>query len=1192
MGSGGGPAFSASPGFLSPQAVQASKGGQPSSGFYGNNQNFSGSPYFDYFNQPSVNNFLSPQYKQMPEYSLPSGNFNTGAFGSGFLPGPGSNNPGINRNNAFGDMYYGNNPSQNPYDLPVFDYASQPGSNQFFPNSPWAPSWTVQGFQPAGQTVPSGYNPNLGEILSTPQAPAVHPFLGDFHGGEGGNLGIFGGMFDSMFRQLDPEGHSLYWAGGVGNVNPDYKGTFNQTMPRNYSDNPLDFLATETRGRFDSPVGYFEEGYSDSPYWLGSDAAGVGYRLPKYFSQSLGQYAGWDFDPDDSGGFFGSGVISRPGYGTVDFRGSLPQDDLEELYRAMDFSLQNPLSEGWFSNQEQGPRQGFVDYYENLPSPSYRYDSETGSVVADPGRIVHYGDSYNPGDMGRGSLSDLLGSPLGGEGSVDRGAYSYAPTKLSDFDTYKEGIWGDRIRQLSVTEDFISDYSEVFPELNQMFLTGPRYNRILGVQDDLGSDRFFEGQLSDDGWNVKSLSGYAYNPIALAEGGNSFIAPFGEIERIKSIMPDLYSEYEGEGPDSLMMMSWDDIDGFYQQLPDSEKLKLLDRQIPSLSRESAKRFTSSVDYFADDDYADGVGVIDKIDGVLALASNIPAYSGNSTIVRNWHQNFENNFSDIAREVASKIIHSGARPDLSDEQIEDQIEQVSGSAVSFSQFIKSRVPLWSDSDRNTRLRQLTLASMPAEDHLLITDYFGGDRGPSSSGSFGSPLTLSNSSSLDRNDINSKWGLDPLGTPDDHNFGFKNSLMARQVSTLANGGIMPGARNEGSINPEHAAGTNKFTREMRNLLYTMARDNPGINPVNELGYMDEDTLEDIFENYSGWDEYLETLPALVSPDLDFDRLLSEESGFRATDDDGNYVSNPLDEFEVDVVPYVAGLPEHDNWTSVSDSYDPEWQGNTSGNFAVVRQFYHSKADEWLPVEKADEFKQTFDSKFRESMSDVGDMSSVSEFNPNRPGVYSGISDPLSSSLVDSGYGDGRDYAPQFYDGDALSSLVSPRVDRYGRPADYFSPVDYASFSDPFSFYVDNSYGMGMSSGGMVNPEPDLKNKLRSGVDSGELDVMGLLDQEGYDSFESAVSSMIEEGIPYASKVVPSGADSVPGGTLDNIPAVVDGKSPVRLSTGEYVVPADVVKGIGGGSTESGAAALMKMVDEIRLSRGGRRVPDKFN
>jgi hypothetical protein len=155
-----------------------------------------------------------------------------------------------------------------------------------------------------------------------------------------------------------------------------------------------------------------------------------------------------------------------------------------------------------------------------------------------------------------------------------------------------------------------------------------------------------------------------------------------------------------------------------------------------------------------------------------------------------------------------------------------------------------------------------------------------------------------------------------------------------------------------------------------------------------------------------------------------------------------------------------------------------------------------------------------------------------------------------------------------------------------------VDYASFSDPFSFYVDNSYGMGMSSGGMVNPGTDLKSKLRSGVDSGDLDVMGLLDQEGYDSFESAVSSMIEEGIPYASKVVPSGVDSVPGGTLDNIPAVVDGKSPVRLSTGEYVVPADVVKGIGGGSTESGAAALMKMVDEIRLSRGGRRVPDKFN
>jgi hypothetical protein len=62
----------------------------------------------------------------------------------------------------------------------------------------------------------------------------------------------------------------------------------------------------------------------------------------------------------------------------------------------------------------------------------------------------------------------------------------------------------------------------------------------------------------------------------------------------------------------------------------------------------------------------------------------------------------------------------------------------------------------------------------------------------------------------------------------------------------------------------------------------------------------------------------------------------------------------------------------------------------------------------------------------------------------------------------------------------------------------------------------------------------------------------------------------------------------GRADNISGLIDGTEPVNLSSGEYVVPADIVKQIGGGSTESGAGNLMSMVDSIRAATNGRNGP----
>ena len=59
----------------------------------------------------------------------------------------------------------------------------------------------------------------------------------------------------------------------------------------------------------------------------------------------------------------------------------------------------------------------------------------------------------------------------------------------------------------------------------------------------------------------------------------------------------------------------------------------------------------------------------------------------------------------------------------------------------------------------------------------------------------------------------------------------------------------------------------------------------------------------------------------------------------------------------------------------------------------------------------------------------------------------------------------------------------------------------------------------------------------------------------------------------------------GMADMVPArMSDGSSDVLLSDGEFVIPADVVSGLGNGSTEAGAAELDRMMGRVRQERTG--------
>jgi hypothetical protein len=69
--------------------------------------------------------------------------------------------------------------------------------------------------------------------------------------------------------------------------------------------------------------------------------------------------------------------------------------------------------------------------------------------------------------------------------------------------------------------------------------------------------------------------------------------------------------------------------------------------------------------------------------------------------------------------------------------------------------------------------------------------------------------------------------------------------------------------------------------------------------------------------------------------------------------------------------------------------------------------------------------------------------------------------------------------------------------------------------------------------------------------------------------------------------SGAVRGPGdGLSDSVPANIDGQEPVALSDGEVVVPADVVSGLGNGSSEAGAQTLEDMNENVRQARTGKK------
>ena len=97
-----------------------------------------------------------------------------------------------------------------------------------------------------------------------------------------------------------------------------------------------------------------------------------------------------------------------------------------------------------------------------------------------------------------------------------------------------------------------------------------------------------------------------------------------------------------------------------------------------------------------------------------------------------------------------------------------------------------------------------------------------------------------------------------------------------------------------------------------------------------------------------------------------------------------------------------------------------------------------------------------------------------------------------------------------------------------------------------------------------------------------VANFIDEFGPEAFQMLREKVLEQIVPGSQK---EGEIRGAGGGMDDmIPGMIGNSQPVAVSPGEYIIPADVVSGLGDGSTDAGVGELDQMLDRVRQERTG--------
>lgn len=120
----------------------------------------------------------------------------------------------------------------------------------------------------------------------------------------------------------------------------------------------------------------------------------------------------------------------------------------------------------------------------------------------------------------------------------------------------------------------------------------------------------------------------------------------------------------------------------------------------------------------------------------------------------------------------------------------------------------------------------------------------------------------------------------------------------------------------------------------------------------------------------------------------------------------------------------------------------------------------------------------------------------------------------------------------------------------------------------------------------PKPEeiqmVAEALLGRIDNPDAIINMFVDKYGPEMFSELRDMILKATVPNAQT---EGMIRGEGSGMDDmVPGMIGDQQPVAVSPGEYIVPADVVSGLGDGSSESGAKELDMLADRVRMSRGG--------
>ena len=212
------------------------------------------------------------------------------------------------------------------------------------------------------------------------------------------------------------------------------------------------------------------------------------------------------------------------------------------------------------------------------------------------------------------------------------------------------------------------------------------------------------------------------------------------------------------------------------------------------------------------------------------------------------------------------------------------------------------------------------------------------------------------------------------------------------------------------------------------------------------------------------------------------------------------------------------------------------------------------------------------------------------PKKDKDSGGIPDFLSMGVlgaVPAAMGMDRDSITQFAPMNIMRNLVQSPDGELGAERERYRALYQAYMANPANQQaasMASGQPMGMAKGGLASMRPEgsytanLMNEAKAAL-LGE-------HPRPSDAISKFRETFGDEALALLKDRVTGGRVRGAGGGMDDlVPGTIEGRQKVRLADGEFVVPADVVSGLGDGSTDQGVRKLHGLMRDVRKERTGK-------